>query len=82
MATYSNGLSCNFTRFGFYKLYLLIGFTMMSKQTFCKIFRQLYDSIMLVEPGMLLIYRSAKTRPSLTDMLVEFLDNFARGYEP
>ena len=37
---------------------------------------------MLVEPGMLLIYRSAKTRPSLTDMLIEFLDNFARGYEP
>jgi hypothetical protein len=37
---------------------------------------------MLVEPGMLLIYRSATSRPSVTDMLVEYLDNFARVYEP
>ena len=37
---------------------------------------------MLVEPGMLLIYRSAETRPSTTDLLVEYLDNYARNYEP
>lgn len=31
---------------------------------------------------MLLIYRSAETRPSTTDLLVEYLDNYARNYEP
>ena len=40
------------------------------------------ESIMLVEPGMLLIYRSASQRPWLTDMLVEFLDNYVRNYDP
>ena len=37
---------------------------------------------MLVEPGMLLIYRSAESRPSTTDLLIEYLDNYARNYEP
>jgi hypothetical protein len=37
---------------------------------------------MLVEPGMLLIYRSADTRASTSDMLVEYLDTYARNYEP
>lgn len=37
---------------------------------------------MLVEPGMLLIYKSAVFRPPTTDMLVEYLDNYARNYEP
>lgn len=37
---------------------------------------------MLVEPGMLLMYRSASQRPWLTDMLVEFLDNYVRNYDP
>lgn len=37
---------------------------------------------MVVEPGMLLIYKSAESRPSVTDMLVEYLDNYARNYEP
>jgi hypothetical protein len=36
---------------------------------------------MLVEPGMLLIYRSADLRPATSDMLVEYLDNYARNYE-
>lgn len=30
---------------------------------------------------MLLIFRSATSRPAITDMLVEYLDNFARVYE-
>jgi hypothetical protein len=37
---------------------------------------------MLVEPGMLLIYRNAETRPAISDMLIEYLDNYARNYEP
>jgi len=37
---------------------------------------------MLVEPAMLLIYRSAEYRPATSDMLVEYLDNYARNYEP
>ena len=37
---------------------------------------------MLVEPGMLLIYRSAEYRPSISDMLVEYLDNYARNFDP
>jgi hypothetical protein len=37
---------------------------------------------MLVEPGMLLIYRSAEYRPAMTDILIEYLDNYARNYEP
>lgn len=37
---------------------------------------------MLVEPGMLLMYRQADYRSSVTDMLVEYLDNYARNYEP
>ena len=37
---------------------------------------------MLVEPGMLLMYRSADKRPWITDMLIEFLDNYVRVYDP
>ena len=37
---------------------------------------------MLIEPGMLLIARSADQRPWLADMLVEYLDNYARTFDP
>ena len=37
---------------------------------------------MLVEPGMLLIYRSADKRPRLTDMLVEYLYDYVNIYDP
>lgn len=37
---------------------------------------------MLVEPGMLLIYRSADKQPKLTDMLVEYLYDYAYIYDP
>ena len=37
---------------------------------------------MLVEPGMLLMYRSTEKRSWITDMLVEFLDNYVRNYDP
>ena len=37
---------------------------------------------MLVEPGMLLMYRSAEKHPRMTDMLVEYLDNYIRTYDP
>lgn len=37
---------------------------------------------MLVEPGMLLIQRSADSRPWMTDMLVEYLENYARQFDP
>ena len=40
------------------------------------------DSIMLVEPGMLLIYRSADKQPRLTDMLVEYLYDYVNIYDP
>lgn len=46
------------------------------------LYRKQSDSIMLVEPAMLLIYRSAEVRPSTSDMLIEYLDNYARNYEP
>lgn len=38
-------------------------------------------SIMLVEPAMLLLYRSCENNPFLTDSLVEFLYNYASYYE-
>ena len=44
--------------------------------------RKASDSIMLVEPGMLLMYRSAEKHPRMTDMLVEYLDNYIRTYDP
>ena len=37
---------------------------------------------MLVEPGMLLMYRSAEKHPRMTDMLVEYLDNYIKTYDP
>lgn len=37
---------------------------------------------MLVEPGMLLIYRSADKHPRLTDMLVEYLYDYVNIYDP
>ena len=37
---------------------------------------------MLVEPGMLLMYKSASQHPRMTDMLVEYLDNYIRTYDP
>ena len=37
---------------------------------------------MLVEPGMLLIYRSADKNPRVTDMLVEYLYDYATMYDP
>ena len=40
------------------------------------------DSIMLVEPGMLLIYNFAEQRPQIADQLIEYLDVYARNYEP
>lgn len=40
------------------------------------------DSIMLVEPGMLLIYRSADKHPRMTDMLVEYLFDYVNIYDP
>lgn len=39
------------------------------------------SSIMLVEPAMLLMYRSAENNPSMTDMLVEYLNNYVNFYE-
>ena len=44
--------------------------------------RKQADSIMLVEPGMLLIYRSADKHPRLTDMLVEYLYDYVNIYDP
>ena len=44
--------------------------------------RRQADAIMLVEPGMLLIYRSADKHPRMTDMLVEYLYDYASGYDP
>ena len=46
------------------------------------VFRKQPDSIMLVEPGMLLMYRSADKHPRLTDMLVEYLFDYANIYDP
>jgi len=40
------------------------------------------DSIMLVEPGMLLIYRSADKHPRMTDMLIEYLFDYVNIYDP
>lgn len=37
---------------------------------------------MLVEPGMLLMYKSTEKRSWITDMLVEFLGNYVRNYDP
>ena len=37
---------------------------------------------MLVEPGMLLIYRSADRHPKMTDMLVEYLYDYVNIYDP
>ena len=34
---------------------------------------QIEHSVMLVEPAMLLLYRTCETNPALTDRLVEFL---------
>ena len=36
---------------------------------------------MLVEPAMLLMYRSAENNPTMTDMLVEYLYNYVRFYQ-
>jgi hypothetical protein len=36
---------------------------------------------MLVEPGMLLMYRSVDKYPALTEKLVEFLDAYVRNYD-
>ena len=36
---------------------------------------------MLVEPAMLLMYRSCENNPSMTDTLVEYLHNYVRFYE-
>lgn len=38
---------------------------------------QIPTNIMLVEPAMLLMYKSAENNPSTTDMLVEYLYNYA-----
>ena len=38
-------------------------------------------SIMLVEPAMLLMYRSCENNPSMTDTLVEFLHNYVNYYQ-
>jgi integrator complex subunit 3 len=40
------------------------------------------SSIMLVEPAMLLMYRSAENNPSVTDMLIEYLFNYINSYLP
>jgi integrator complex subunit 3 len=40
------------------------------------------DQIMLVEPGMLLMYKSTDKRSWITDMLVEYLYNLVRNYHP
>ena len=37
---------------------------------------------MLVEPGMLLIYKCADKHPRLTDMLVEYLYDYINIYDP
>ena len=36
---------------------------------------------MLVEPAMLLMYRSAENNPSMTDMLVEYLFNYISYFQ-
>ena len=36
---------------------------------------------MLVEPAMLLMYKSADKYPKLTEKLVEFLDAYVRNYD-
>jgi hypothetical protein len=36
---------------------------------------------MLVEPGMLLMYRSVDKYPALTEKLVEFLDAYVKNYD-
>lgn len=36
---------------------------------------------MLVEPAMLLMYRSCENNPSMTDALVEYLHNYVKYYE-
>ena len=38
-------------------------------------------SIMLVEPGMLLMYRSAENNPHMTDSLVEYLFNYITYFD-
>ena len=60
-------------------IYRLVVLWRVSSHTI--IFSNVGDSIMLVEPGMLLIYRSADSRPWMTDMLVEYLDNYARQFD-
>ena len=55
---------------------------MTSKSFTNSLFSKQSDSIMLVEPGMLLIARSADNRPWMADMLVEYLDNYARTFDP
>ena len=39
------------------------------------------SSIMLVEPAMLLMYRSVENNPSMTDMLVEYLNNYVNSFD-
>jgi hypothetical protein len=39
------------------------------------------SSIMLVEPAMLLMYRSAENNPSMTDMLAEYLNNYVNSFD-
>jgi len=36
---------------------------------------------MLVEPAMLLMYRSAENNPSMTDMLAEYLNNYVNSFD-
>ena len=69
----------------------MTGFTTTSKFTILALtlfnfvfylIRKQPDSIMLVEPGMLLIYRSADKHPRLTDMLVEYLYDYVNIYDP
>ena len=38
------------------------------------------QSIMFVEPAMLLMYKSAENNPSMTDSLVEYLHNYTTKY--
>ena len=44
-------------------------------------YRKATDSIMLVEPGMLLIYKSADRYPHVTEMLIEYLDALVKNYD-
>ena len=37
---------------------------------------------MLVEPGMLLIFKSASKNPKMTDTLIEYLYNYVHMYDP